>query len=65
MVEKPGAGISLLLSKTPKGLPDLTSPSEGRISIDNKHPVIINAQRRNLGFNPDIFWEQKSWIELM
>ena len=52
---KPGAGISLLFSKDPRGPPGLTSPSEGRIAIKSTYAFTIYALQRGLGFNPVIF----------
>ena len=41
--EKPGASISLLFSKRPRGLPGFTYPSYARIAINNEYFFIINA----------------------
>ena len=52
---KPSAGISILFSKAPRGLPGLTFPSDGRIAINIIYDFILHALRKDFEFNPGIF----------
>ena len=58
---KHSASISLLFSKLPRRLPGLTSPSDGRITINSPFAFTSYELRRNLGFNPGMFGAKTSY----
>ena len=61
---KADAGISLLFWKSPRGLPVLSSPSNGRITFNSTFAFISQALRRELDLTL-IYLEQKMAIELL
>ena len=64
MKEKPGADISLLLSKSTKGPPGLTTPFERRVSMNSTYGVTLNSLRRYLGYKPGILGKEDCFIGL-
>ena len=48
-----GAGISIVFSKTTKGAPGLTTPSDGRMTVNNA--CAFTSLRMDLGFNSNMF----------
>ena len=57
--KKYGADISYFYRIAPMGTPNLTTPSDGRIAINNKHVFRRNELRRNLRFKPPLYWSIK------
>ena len=60
MKVKPGSGISLLLLKTPREPPRLTSPFDGRIAINSTYAFASYPLMRDLELDTGIFGTETS-----
>ena len=65
ITENSSIGMGLLLSKSTRKPPGLTSSSEKRIAKKGTYFYIKNALRWDLELNPGIFWSRVRLIDLV